>query len=259
MKRLTSLGYAMLLLIAWTSQAGAHGGEGMGGMDKMDACVHKKGHYTVHFSAYQQQYGESAIGMLHEVGSEGLKRELQSYCEGVPKTGKMAITFDLLNEEMRELPISVQIVEAGEESGKGHHEEEGHGAHSHAIASLPPTVYRDGSIRLTANIPTAGHYKAIMKLEGVGPGIAHKPHTASDPGELDLVRHSHGSGDPTQADIEAVDPTFTIPFSVGLMAQASGPSFLSNVGLQVVGIVFGLFVLAAGLIFFRNGKRKKAA
>ncbi len=258
MKYLISLCCAMFLLIAWTSQAGAHGGEGMGGMDKMDACVQKKGHYSVHFSAYQQKYGESAIGMLQEVGSARLKQEFQSYCEGVPKTGKMAITFDLLNEEMRELPISIQIVEAGEESGKGH--EEGHGAHSHTIASLPPTVYRDGSIRLTADISTPGHYKVIMKLEEVGPGIAHKPHTASDPGELDLVKHTHGSGsDPTDAEMHAVDPTFTMPFTVGLQTQTAGSSFLSTMGLQVIGILFGLSVLVGGLIFFRNGKQKKDA
>ncbi|MDE2179652.1 MAG: hypothetical protein KGJ40_02240 [candidate division NC10 bacterium] len=261
MKYLISLCCAMLLLIAWTSQARAHGGEGMGGMDKMDACVQKKGHYTVHFAAYQQKYGESAIGMLQEVGSQKLKQEFQSHCEAVPSTGKMAITFDLLNEEMRELPISVQIVEAGEEQGKSHGEghEEGHGAHTHTIASLPPKVYHDGSIRLMADISTPGHYKAIMKMEGVGPGIAHKPHAASDPGELDLVRHSHGSGDPTEAEIHAVDPTFSIPFTVGLQTQRSGSSFLSNVGLQVVGMLFGLSVLIGGLLFFRNGKRKKEA
>ncbi len=257
MKYLMALCSSALLLVTWTSQVGAHGGESMGGMDKGDACVQKRGHYMVHFSAYQQQYGEAVIGMLQEVGSEKLKREFQSYCEGVPKTGKMAITFDLLNEEMRELPISVQIVEAGEDQGKSH--EEGQGEHAHAVVSLPPTVYRDGTIRLNADIPTAGHYKVIMKLEDVGPGIAHKPHTAADPGEWHLVKHTHGSNDPTEADIHAVDPTFTMPFSVGIQTQAGGSSFVATVGLQVIGTVFGLTVLVGGLIFFRNGKRKKAA
>ncbi|MDD5559165.1 hypothetical protein [Candidatus Methylomirabilis sp.] len=259
MKYLISLCCATLLLVAWTSQARAHGGEGMGGMDKMDACVQRKGHYAVHFAAYQQQYGESAIGMLQEVGSEKLKREFQSYCEGLPKTGKMAITFDLLNEEMRGLPVSIQIVAADEAHGKGH--EDGDGAHSHAIVSLPPTVYRDGSIRLTADIPTAGHYKAIMKLEEVGPGIAHKPHTASEPGEWDLVKHSHGSGvDPTDAEIHAVDPTFSIPFTVGLATQAQVPSFLANVGKQAAGTLLAVSILVGGtIVFYRFGKRKKEA
>ncbi|PWB77719.1 MAG: hypothetical protein C3F08_09515 [Candidatus Methylomirabilota bacterium] len=264
LKYLMSLCCAMFLLVAWTSQARAHGGEGMGGgMDKMDACAQKKGHYAVHFSGYQQQYGESAIGMLQEVGSEKLKQELKSYCDAIPKAGKIAITFDLLNEEMRALPISIQIVEAEEEQGKGHGEghEEGHDAHSHAIISLPPTVYRDGMIRLAADISKPGHYKAILKLEEVGPGIAHKPHAASEPGELDLVRHSHGGGnDPTQAEIHAVDPTFTFAFTVGLQKQAAGSSVMSGAGLQVIGLVFGVLVLVGGIIFFKNvGKQKKEA
>ena len=254
MKHLMSLYCATLLLIAWTSQAHAHGGEGMGGMDKADACIQQQGHYAVHFTAYQEQYGASEIGMLHEVGSVKVKQQFKSYCEGIPKTGKLSITFDLFNEEMRSLPISVQIVEAGE-----HHEDKGGSEHSHAILSLPPAVYRDGSIRLETDIPTPGHYMTIIKLENVGPGIAHKPHPASDPGELNLVVHSHGSSDPTEAEIHAADPTFRFPFTVGLSTQSRLPSYLSNAGLQVVGALFGLSVLIGGIIFFRSGKRKKAA
>ena len=254
MKYLISLCCATLLLVAWTSQARAHGGEGMSGMDQADACVLQKGHYVIHFTAYQEQYGAAEIGMLHEVGNVKVKQQFKSYCEGLPKTGKLSIAFDLFNEEMRSLPISVQIVKAGEG-----HEDKGGSEHSHAIASLPPTVYRDGSVRLDADIPTAGHYMAIIKLEDVGPGIAHKPHSSTDPGEMHLVKHSHGSSDPTEAEIHAVDPTFRIPFTVGLATQPLLPSYLSNMGLQVVGTLFGLSVLIGGIIFFRNIKRKKAA
>ncbi len=254
MKHLISLCCATLLLVAWTSQARAHGGESMSGMDEADACVLKKGHYTVHFTAYQQQYGASEIGMLHEVGSEKVKKEFKSYCEGIPKTGKLSIAFDLFNEEMRALPISVRIVEA-----PAGHEDKGSSQHSHDILSLPPTVYRDGSIRLDADIPTAGQYMAIMKLESVGPGIAHKPHSASDPGDLDTVKHSHGSGDPTEAEIHAVDPTFSVPFTVGLETQSRLPSYFSNVGKDAAGVLLGVSVIIGGIIFYRYGKRKKQA
>ena len=254
MKRLISLCFATLLLVAWTSQARAHGGESMSGMDKADACVLKKGHYTVHFTAYQQQYGASEIGMLHEVGSVKVKEEFKSYCEGIPKTGKLSIAFDLFNEEMRALPISVRIVKASEG-----HEDKDSSQHSPDILSLPPTVYRDGAVRLDADIATAGQYMAIMKLESVGPGIAHKPHSASDPGDLDTVKHSHGSGDPTEAEIHAVDPTFSIPFTVGLETQSRLPSDFSSIGKQAVGILLGVSVLIGGIIFYRYGKRKKEA
>ena len=255
MKRLISLCFATLLLVAWTSQARAHGGESMSGMDEADACVLQKGHYTVHFTAYQQQYGASEIGMLHEVGSEKVKKEFKSYCEGIPKTGKFSIAFDLFNEEMRALPISVRIVKAPEG-----HEDKGSSQHSHEILSLPPTVYRDGAVRLDADIATAGQYMAIIKFESVGPGIAHKPHSASEPGELNMVTHSHGSGDPTEAEIHAVDPTFSVPFTVGLETQSRLPSYFSNMGKDAAGILLGMSVLIGGIILYnRYSKRKKVA
>jgi hypothetical protein len=248
MKHLIPLCFATLLLIAWTSQALAHGGGGsMGDMDKNDACKQQKGHYTVHFTAYQQQYGASEIGMLHEVGSVKVKQEFKAYCEGVPKTGKLSTAFDLHNEEMRGLPISVQIVEAGE------------GHSGHAILSLPPTVYRDGLIRLATDIPTAGRYMAIMTLDKVGPGIAHKPHPPSEPSELDQISHSHGSSDPTEAEMHAVDSTFRFPFTVGLTTQTRLPWHFSNVGFQAAGTLLGVSAVIGGIRFYRNGKRKKEA
>ncbi|MBI2883999.1 MAG: hypothetical protein HYY11_08860, partial [Candidatus Methylomirabilis oxyfera] len=60
-------------------------------------------------------------------------------------------------------------------------------------------------------------------------------------------------------DIQAVEPTLTMPFTVGHQTQTAGSSFLSTMGLQVIGVLFGLSVLVGGLIFFRNGKQKKEA
>ncbi|MCZ7625262.1 MAG: hypothetical protein M5R38_04985 [Candidatus Methylomirabilis sp.] len=86
---------------------------------------------------------------------------------------------------------------------------------------MPPTIYRDGTARVYVEIPEAGHYAAIVKLEKVGPAIAHGPHRAGDPGEWNRVVHRHGSSDPTQAEIDAVDPTYRFPFTVGLAMKRS--------------------------------------
>src|SRR5574337_360591 len=142
------------------SQALGHGGgDVMGDWDAADACTAVKGHYTVHFTAYQELVGAGMIPLLHEVGSAQVKKEFQSYCEGVPKTGKFSIAFDLYNEEMRQLPISVRIVEA-----VGAHEDKGDGAHSHTVFSLPPAVYFFFNDTATTEIYTPGHYIALMKL-----------------------------------------------------------------------------------------------
>ncbi|MDE2060048.1 MAG: hypothetical protein KGL31_11655 [candidate division NC10 bacterium] len=245
MRHVISVSCAILLLVFMASQARAHGGgESMGDMDKGDACKLQKGHYTVHFTAYQEKYGASQVVTLHEVGSERVKQEFQSYCEGVPKTGKLSLSFDLYNEEMRALPITVEVVEAGE-----HHS-------GRAILSVPPTVYHDGLITLNADIPAAGHYKAIMTLNKVGPGIAHKPHSLAEPAELELVSHSHGN-EPTEAELHAIDPTFTFPFTVGLKMQTGLPWYVSKLGFQAAGTMLGISALIAGATYYRNGKRKK--
>ena len=255
MKRVMLLLCAMFLPVFWVSQALGHGGgDVMGDWDVADACTAVKGHYTVHFTAYQELVGAGMVPLLHEVGSVEVKKEFQSYCEGVPKTGKMSMAFDLYNEEMRALPISVRIVEAGE--GKGSSE------HPDTILSIPPTVHDDGSIRIDAEIPKAGHYIAIMALEKVGPGIAHKPHRGSEVGEWQRVSHTHGAGtDPTEAEMHAVDPIYRFPFTVGLEVRATSllPWFLSNLGFQVATTLLGICALVFGVNYYRNRRREKQA
>src|SRR5574337_347346 len=258
MKRLMSLCGAILLLAFGASQALAHGGgsDAMGDWDKADACSQEKGHYIVHLTTYQQKREASEVRTLQEVGSVQFKEEFQSYCGGVPRTGKMWMAFDLYNEELRTVPVSIRIVEVEE---GGHEHRAGEGNHDHSIVSLPPTVYRDGTVRVYAEIPKVGHYMAILKLEKVGPGIAHHPHPASDPGELNRVIHSHGSDDPTEAEIRAVDPTYRFPFTVGLPMKRHLPWYVSNPGFQTAGALLGICGLIGGIRFYRNGKRKTQA
>src|SRR5574337_408119 len=257
MKRWIAL-WVMCAPLFVASQALGHGGgDVMGDWDVADVCTAVKGHYTVHFTAYQETVGAGMIPLLHEVGSAQVKKEFQSYCEGVPQTGKFSIAFDLYNEEMRQLPISVQIVEA-----VGAHEDKAGSGHSHVVFSLPPAVYGDGSIRIDTEILKAGHYVARMKLEKVGPGIAHKPHRGSEVGEWQRVSHTHGPGtDPTEAEMRAVDPVYSFPFTVGLAVRAQSrlPWFLTNRGFQLGMTLLALFALAVGIKYFMNGRQRKPA
>src|SRR5574337_1649748 len=71
MKRFILLLCAVLLPIFWASQALGHGGgDTMGDWDAADACTAVKGHYTVHFTAYQELVGAGMIPLLH-----GIRRE----------------------------------------------------------------------------------------------------------------------------------------------------------------------------------------
>lgn len=244
MKRLMLLFCAMLLLAFGASKALGHGGgDSMGDWDKADACSGEKGHYTVHQTIYQESVGRESLPILHELGSEKVRQEFQSYCGGVPKTGKVSMAFDLYHEELRDLPISIRIVETGT------------GDHENTILSIPPTVYRDGTIRVDAEFPRAGHYMAIVQLEKVGPGIAHKSHAPLDPGEWHRVSHTHGQ-EPTEAELHAVDPTFRFPFTVGLKMKRRLPWIFTNQGFQVGATLVGVAALIVGVRFYMNGKRK---
>lgn len=258
MKRLMLLFSAVLVPVFVASQAVGHGGgDVMGDWDAADACTAVKGHYTVHFTAYQELIGSGMIPLMHEVGSEQVKKEFQSYCEGVPKTGKLSIAFDLYNEEMRALPISVRIVEA-----VAAHEDTGGSGHSHTVFSRPAAVYGDGSIRIDTEITKPGHYIALMTLEKAGPGIAHKPHRGSEVGEWQRVSHTHGPGtDPTEAQIQAVDPTYSFPFSVGLAVRAHSrlPWLVSNLGFQLAITLLAICALVGGVKYYMNERRKKPA
>lgn len=243
MRQLLTFCCMMLFLAFGASQALGHGGgETMGEMGKDDACKLQRGHYALHFTAYQQKYGAEEVVKLHEAGSVRVKQEFQTYCEGVPNTGKLSITFDLLNEEMRGLPLSVRIIEAGE--------------HGHDVLSLPSAVYRDGTVRIETEVDHAGRYEAIVTLDKVGPGIAHQPHSANEIAELDLVSHSHGN-DPTEAELHAVDPTFRFPFTVGMKMEKGLPSSFSSRGVQAAGMLLGISALVVGARYYMNGKRKK--
>jgi hypothetical protein len=258
MKRLVVLLFVVLSPVFWAFQVFAHGGgDVMGDWDAADACTAVKGHYTVHFTAYQELIGSGMIPLMHEVGSEQVKKEFQSYCEGVPKTGKFSIAFDLYNDEMRALPISVRIVEAVEA-----HEDTGGGGHSHVVYSRPPAIYGDGSVRIDAEIAKAGNYIAIMTLEKAGQGIAHKLHRGSEIGEWQRVSHTHGPGtDPTEAQIRAVDPVYSFPFTVGLEVRAHSrlPWFLSNLGFQVATALLGLSAMVIGVRYYMNVRQQKKA
>lgn len=258
MKPLMAAGCAMVLLLGGTSKALAHGGGGdaMGDWDKADECSQQKGHYLVHLTTYQQKNTAADIRKLQEVGSVQFKEEFQSYCGGVPKTGKLWMAFDLYNDELRTLPVSIRIVEA---EGAGHQHTGGEGGHDHAIVSLPQTVYPDGTARVDIEILKAGHYVAILELEKAGPGIAHHPHSPSDPGELNRVIHSHGSDDPTPAEIQAVDLTYSFPFTVGLQMKKHLPWYLTNLGTELAGTLLGISALVFGVRYYMNGRHKQSS
>lgn len=257
MKRLASVGFAVLLASSGASQAWAHGGGGMGGITENDLCSSEKGQYLVHFSAYQHATvgAASQLAQLKELKDADLKRyvdamkeEFQSYCRDVPRTGKTTLTFDLISDVLRRIPVAVRVVEASERSDSG------------TVLYIPQQVYPSGVVRAEAEFAKAGKYKAVVEIDGhVGASHAGDVMREANHGYDEVVAVGQKHTNVAEEEVyHAHDPTFSFPFTVGLKTTRTtgrgASTFVSNPATLVT-IVAGV---AIGTVLYVR-RRKKVA
>lgn len=136
-RQIIQAGIAVFILVMalHTSTVGAHGKVAM----EDDNCVRRIGENMVHLSVYQPQ-----------VDKEG------HYCTDIPKSGNSILVIDLVDPELRDIPVGLKII-------KGSNATEGE-----AITSLRPALYEDGVIS-TQNILDQGRYLVLITAEGLPP------------------------------------------------------------------------------------------
>jgi len=134
-QRLQLLGVIILLVsAAWfgsTSKAWAHGDMAI----EEDACARFLGRQIIHFSAYQPQ---------HEKGAQ--------YCNEIPKVGDTIVVVDLYNQRLREVPVTLRIIDpnAPEEN--------------QVLFASKPKIYKHGVIEANAPFDHSGIYQAVVTI-----------------------------------------------------------------------------------------------
>lgn len=252
MNHLASIGFVVLMAASGASQAWAHGGGGMGGIS--DLCSMEKGQFIIHFSAYQHATAGAAsqLAQLKELKDADLKRyvdamkeEFQSYCRDIPNTGKATLTFDLISDVLRRIPVAVRVVEASARSDSG------------TVLYIPQQVYPSGVVRAETEFAKAGKYRAVVEVEehasGSRAGGAAESVSDSHDGVV-AVSQKHASGAEEEA-YHAHDPTFSFPFTVGLKSpRASGgaSSMMSNPAILVT-IIAGMGI---GTVLYVRRRKK---
>lgn len=244
MRYLASVRCAVLVAAFGASQAWAHGGGGMGGITEGDLCSRERGQYIIHFSAYQHAAAGagSQLAVLKELKDADVKRyldamkeEFQSYCRDLPRTGKATLTFDLISDSLRKVPVAVRVIEAAESGAR------------ETVLYIPQQVYPSGVVRAETEFAKAGKYQAVVEVEE----HAERSHPATV-----AVTQKHTSA--TEEDVyHAHDSNLSFPFTVGLKAvpKSSGSSsMLRNPGILVVTIAG----VAIGAVLYVR-RRKKAA
>ncbi|MDE2181242.1 MAG: hypothetical protein KGJ40_10425 [candidate division NC10 bacterium] len=253
MKYVAAIGCAVLMAVSGASQAWAHGGGGRGGITENDLCSREKGQYLVHFSAYQHATpgAASQLAQLKDFKDADLKRyvdamkaEFQSYCRDIPKTGKATLTFDLISDVLRRIPVAVRVVEASERND------------SETVLYLPQQVYPSGVVRAETEFAKAGKYKAIVELPEHPAERSYLEGESHGHKGVMTVSQKHATTGEEEA-FHAYDSTFSFPFTVGLKAPRAGgrgSSMMSNPAILVTaaaGMVLGT------VLYVR--RKKKAA
>jgi len=131
----TGIAALTLVMALYTNTAGAHGKVAM----EEDNCMRRIGENMIHLSTYQPQVDE-----------EG------HYCTEIPKAGNAILVIDLVDPALREMPISVKVMQ-GSKAGEGE-----------AITNLRPAMYQDGVISTQSQL-AQGKYLIMITAEGIPP------------------------------------------------------------------------------------------
>ena len=169
-------------------------------------CLVANDFYAVHFSALQQ--GRHS----------GEATEFVKYCQEVPKVGKLFLTVDLLDRDVRATPVSLAVVE--EDMGV-----DGRPPRiKRTLAETPPKIYKNGIADTHVDIARPGHYAVIATI---------------------------GAESPTE------DDRLRIPFSVGLPLVSPAGNALGRVTAAAC-ILFFSVMAVIGYRTWRFYRPKKA-
>lgn len=122
---------AMCLAVLMPSAANAHGSLPI----EEDNCARFMGRNIIHFSAYQPQFDKAG-----------------HYCEEIPKTGDTIVVVDLYNQRLRQVPVTLKIIDPSASEVEK------------VLVSTQPKIYSHGVIEAAATFPHSGSYQAIVTI-----------------------------------------------------------------------------------------------
>jgi len=111
-------------------------------------CLVGTDFYIVHFNAFQPP---SQIP-----SSRRAKRQaLQRFCHRLPKTGTTYFGIDFIDQDVRSLPVSLEVVEEGELEGD-------QPTTVRTLKTIPSKVYPHGVAALKVDLDHPGHYALLV-------------------------------------------------------------------------------------------------
>ncbi|MGY6275807.1 hypothetical protein [Methylomonas sp. MgM2] len=122
----------------------------LGNRPELD-CIIANDFYAVHFSAYiQPEKGESAKD----------KAAFVPFCQQIPRAGKMFFTADLIDRDIRTIPIGIRLVEV-EKTGQPFPDDI---REIRTITEIPSKFYPRGAVEAQAEIDKKGDYVLYLLI-----------------------------------------------------------------------------------------------
>lgn len=110
-------------------------------------CLVGNDFYAVNFTAIQ------------EGRQQGERSDFTKYCQIIPAVGKTYLSIDLLDRDIRKIPVALRVVreEFNEEDGRPPQE-------LGTLAEIPAKLYNNGTADIAADIKQPGHYALIATI-----------------------------------------------------------------------------------------------
>jgi hypothetical protein len=115
-------------------------------------CLATNDFYAVHFSAYLQPSVE-----LKNVDRAAL---LKPFCKELPGAGKVFFSADLIDDDIRETPIGIRVVEVNNNAKTGNSTE------IRTLTEVPAKTYPKGVVEAQATVDKDGDYAMILLVGG---------------------------------------------------------------------------------------------
>ena len=172
-------------------------------------CLVTNDLYAIYFSAYLKPEGD-----LENIKGKDRNKLLRSYCKKIPKSGSLYFTADLVDEDVRETPISVRLVKQeliGEDERKVENFKD-----TGTIFEVPAKLYPRGMVEMHIELDKEGFYALYLSI-----------------GEENTI---------TEENI------LRIPMHVGVDPDAVSPW---HIALRILAVCLGLIIpVILGLIMF---------
>lgn len=123
-----------------------------------DICKLRLGPYYMHFTGYQVRAGSPN----------------NEFCEDIPATGKTIIVMDAIDQELRDLPVKVQIMKSERD------------ADGSVVVELPQKTYKSGSVALEYTFESPGTFVGVVTAG------EHGEYTSRFPFSVGIAKQPYG-------------------------------------------------------------------